>query len=64
LHPAVGKYAADKFTYYGLAAPKDLQNFGMNVGLECMQMPPNTLVMPLNTLVLTAANKVRGYWHD
>jgi hypothetical protein len=57
LHRAIGRYAANIFTHYGVAAPKKLEDLGMNVGVECLFLPPRTSV-------LEVANKVRGYWHD
>lgn len=57
LQRAIGKYAAAIFTHYGVPAPKNLQDFGMNVSIECVGLPPRTSV-------LEVANKVRGYWRD
>jgi hypothetical protein len=57
LHRAIGRYAAAIFTHYGLPAPKNLEDFGMNVGVECIGLPPGTSV-------LVVSNKVLAYWHD
>lgn len=53
----IGRYAAFWFVRYGVPAPKDLRQFGMNVAMQCMQMQAGTPV-------LSAAMKVRDAWRD
>jgi hypothetical protein len=55
LHLSIGRYGAAQLTHYGVPVPRDLEDFGMNVGLECMNMPPSSSV-------LEAVSKAQRYY--
>jgi hypothetical protein len=56
LHMSMGKYAASLFSKYGVAVPVDPENFGLNMGMECLARP-----LPPDTTMLEVAGKVHKY---
>jgi hypothetical protein len=68
LHLAIGRYEAALFTHYGVPVPHNLEDFGMNVGLEAVSKKQRfyhrQLPLPGSTAQWQFMLKLRKYSHS